>query len=453
MISELNGGFGLELFPIDIVVINLILFFLKAVSPLFKAFLMNPRRCFMLGSMKKSKIFSLGILVSCILCITIALVYAHEKHGDPNKQARKAALNAFFDKQLCNDCHGPNPVYNIRSARAGYDVSGHKKNGHAFYSNGEDCQRCHTHEGFVQYVTTGKIDEKSIIEMPTQPACFTCHDPHATGDLSLRTAKPVTLPSGKNFDMGSGNICAQCHTTRGKASDVVKDLPADKISAVWGAHHGPQADMLIGSNAYEYAGKKYSNSAHATVIQNSCAECHMAFPEKRYGLSPELGGHSFSIEGDVNHQPKLNAAGCLSNCHSKVGQVKAKNPDTPADTFWWHPSELIFDIEAKADFDNDGKVEPLQAEIEGLLNLFVNNKGTGYLQKGELPMYKPDGSWNSTKSQVLRPLKEVAALYNYKYVLEDRSRGIHNAAYTIQILYDSIESLDPKFDTSKRNVY
>ena len=47
----------------------------------------------------------------------------------------------------------------------------------------------------------------------------------------------------------------------------------------------------------------------------------------------------------------------------------------------------------------------------------------------------------------------MAALWNYKFVAEDRSRGIHNAPYTIQLLYDSIESLDPSFNVSKRNEY
>jgi hypothetical protein len=134
-------------------------------------------------------------------------------------------------------------------------------------------------------------------------------------------------------------------------------------------------------------------------------------------------------------------------------QVVIKNPDTPSDKFWWHQTEAVFSTEAKADFDQDGKVEPLQAEIEGLLNLFVNKNGSGYLQRGEIPMYNPDGSWNWTRSKKKRPMKKVAALYNYKFVLEDRSRGIHNAPYTIQILYDSLESLDPGFDTSNRNVY
>jgi hypothetical protein len=65
-------------------------------------------------------------------------------------------------------------------------------------------------------------------------------------------------------------------------------------------------------------------------------------------------------------------------------------------------------------------------------------------------MYKADGSWNRTKSEKMRSVEELGALYNYKFVLEDRSRGIHNATYTIQILYDSLETLDPKFDSSKR---
>ena len=44
----------------------------------------------------------------------------------------------------------------------------------------------------------------------------------------------------------------------------------------------------------------------------------------------------------------------------------------------------------------------------------------------------------------------MAALYNYKLFVEDRSRGVHNATYTIQVLYDALKSLDPRFDDSLR---
>jgi len=395
------------------------------------------------------KIAAVIVFISCLFYLLPMVA-----HGDEQAdQARRTALKAFFDTQVCEACHGSTPEFNIRSARVSYDVSGHKNNGNAFYANGAGCQQCHTHEGFVEFVTKGKVDDKSYVKLPTPPGCFTCHDPHTNGNLSPRTVAPVKLIDGKQFNIGNGNLCASCHKTREEKTALVKDTPADQLPGHWGPHHGPQADMLIGTNGFEYPGKTYYSSVHATLTKNSCIECHMTYPAERFSFSSDMGGHSFSIVGEVHHQPKLNVIGCLGKCHAKVGQVIAVNPDTPSDQFWWHQTTAVYDIEAKADFDNDGKTEPLQSEIEGLLNLFVNNKGTGYLQRGELPMYKKDGSWNWTRSKQVRPAKQVAALYNYKYISEDRSRGIHNAPYTIQLLYDSIADLDPGFDTSKRNTY
>lgn len=58
----------------------------------------------------------------------------------------------------------------------------------------------------------------------------------------------------------------------------------------WGAHHGPQADMLTGTNAYDFPGKKYSKSAHAVLPKAECVTCHMTLPNGRYSLSPAIGG-------------------------------------------------------------------------------------------------------------------------------------------------------------------
>ena len=48
------------------------------------------------------------------------------------------------------------------------------------------------------------------------------------------------------------------------------------------------------------------------------------------------------------------------------------------------------------------------------------------------------------------PLEVVGAVYNYKFVLEDGSRGIHNMKYAVQLLMDSLKALDPGYDDSKR---
>jgi len=44
----------------------------------------------------------------------------------------------------------------------------------------------------------------------------------------------------------------------------------------------------------------------------------------------------------------------------------------------------------------------------------------------------------------------VAALFNYKFVLEDGSKGMHNTKYAVQLLVDSIKALDGNFDDSRR---
>ncbi len=65
------------------------------------------------------------------------------------------------------------------------------------------------------------------------------------------------------------------------------------------------------------------------------------------------------------------------------------------------------------------------------------------------PMYKADGSWNAAKSGE-RSLAQMAALWNYKFFEEDRSLGVHNGVYTIQVLMDTVEALDSSFNMSAR---
>ena len=64
------------------------------------------------------------------------------------------------------------------------------------------------------------------------------------------------------------------------------------------------------------------------------------------------------------------------------------------------------------------------------------------------PMYDPKRKFINTKTQY--PIEAVAALYNYKFVLEDRGNGVHNMTYAVQILMDSLKALDKNFDDSKR---
>ncbi len=336
-----------------------------------------------------------------------------------------------FPKE-CGDCHGSEAKYPVRGARTQYLTSGHRMIGNASYANSDDCQACHTNEGFIEYAKKGKVDPKKVVSNPSEIGCFTCHAPHETGDFSLRKMARVTLANGAVFDREKGNLCANCHRARRTPKEEVKarNIP----TASWGAHHGPQADMLMGTNAYEFPGKKYSNSAHAMLPKADCVTCHMAQPKGRYSLSPAVGGHSFKVEGEVHEAPKVNVAGCLnSGCHAEIKQARGKP---------------LFDRKAPADYDGDGKVETIQEEVEGLYERLINKQGTGLLQTMKDPPYDAKGKFVNNKTQY--PLDVVAALYNYKFVEEDRSKGIHNTAYAVQLLIDSIKALDNSFDDSKR---
>jgi hypothetical protein len=385
------------------------------------------------------RIRSKGLFVLALVgCLLALLAWTAAAEGTSEGGITRGDFSAS-----CADCHGSTPKFPVLGAKMGYDTSGHKNNGNSYYANGDGCQRCHTNEGFIEYATKGSVDPKSFVRYPSQQGCFSCHSPHERWDFSLRTEKPVKLGTGATVDFGKGNLCANCHQAAlGTAKQVVKASEAKTVFAFYGAHHGPQSDVMSGTNAWEFAGKKYSSSPHKDVIQDGCVTCHMSLPEGRYAFSPSLGGHSFNVVSEVHEVGKVNNSGCL-DCHKGLKQVAGTE---------------VFDIKAKADYDQDGTVEPVQMEVQGILEAFVNKNGTGYLQTMNPPMFKKDaeatfaglgagwansrtGQWSET---------QMAALYNFKFFVEDRSRGVHNATYTIQVLYDSLKALDPSLDDSLR---
>lgn len=332
------------------------------------------------------------------------------------------------------DCHGSVPKAPLLGARLGYDVSVHKTGGNSRYANGGGCQRCHTNEGFITFAATGKVDDQAFVNYPSQPGCFTCHGPHETGTMALRSVQPVVLVNGTAFRAGKGDLCAACHQSRVDAMKAVATVTAKSVNANWGAHHNPAADMLAGVNGYQFPGRSYSSSAHGSTVPDGCVTCHMAQPSARYGFSPRVGGHSFNVVGEVHENELANISAC-GLCHSDMKQV---------------PGKAVFNVLAKADYDQDGKVEPAQEEVSGLLARFVNKDGTGYLQKLRVPFYKPDGTWNQPTAEASCTPAEFGALYNYKMVLEDKSLGVHNTRYAVQLLYDSAQALDPSFNMGAR---
>jgi len=269
---------------------------------------------------------------------------------------------------------------------AGYEWAGSDDS----YANAGGCQLCHTHEGFLKRIdgTYGTIFANGnmnngqiaamindVIDNPSPPGCFTCHDPHSKLNFDRRIADGTTVntANGGQWTKAAGSICVACHQVRmfGSATDKSAaptyygtcsanfdqatpitatptnrdyywdcDTAEDMIIQTarvagyrnsgwssWGPHHGPQSDMILGKGGAQYGASltsagtafagSYSNSGHTTAANAFCPQCHMTLPNNgRASMSPEIGGHSFAIGGITHGGQSVNPFGCqLSSCH------------------------------------------------------------------------------------------------------------------------------------------
>ncbi len=265
------------------------------------------------------------------------------------------------------------------------------------------CEKCHTNEGFLAEVTGIPASGEHF----TSINCFTCHAPHTDGNFSVRVTAPVVLANGTTFDRGNANLCVSCHQSRQDVDTYVVDNVT--LSSHWGPHHSTQGDMLIGSNAYEYASYSYSSSAHSAVATDGCVDCHMS-PAKH----SSIGGHSWNMHNESRDFKNLD--GCNSDgCHT-----------SPL------PTITTFDNPSTGDYDWDGLTEGIQTEINGLLD----SLNTHLIAAGLIDI-------NGTPISVTVPNADSAgALYNYLFVEDDRSEGIHNTAYAVGLLQSSINYLN-----------
>ena len=83
------------------------------------------------------------------------------------------------------------------------------------------------------------------------------------------------------------NICAQCHNHAG----------ASWTNNACEPHHSPQYNMLLGTIGESDSGlPPYLPGAHALLVTNQCAGCHMQTTPFVSDAQPATNGHSFKVE-------------------------------------------------------------------------------------------------------------------------------------------------------------
>jgi hypothetical protein len=165
--------------------------------------------------------------------------------------------------------------------------------------------------------------------------------------------------------------------------------------------------MLMGTNGYTY-GQTIPSSAHQYVTTNTCVDCHMQTVAGTDPAFMKAGDHTFSTTYAPAGQPAEDLVGACQTCHG-----------TDLTTF----NFPMFN------FSGTGGEAGVQTQVQALLDQLSALLPPNSLVKSSLTI---DSTW--TKPQ-------LEAAYNWLFVTNDGSKGVHNLDYTVGLLQASIANL------------
>jgi hypothetical protein len=210
-------------------------------------------------------------------------------------------------------------------------------------------------------------------------------------------------------------LCGTCHNGRYSVkARVTKTAPWYGFVDRYGPHYNIQLDMLVGSNGYQYDDTTFTGLNTHAGIEGGCVKCHMQ--PRLHGLgsgdpTAALPNHSFSMTDTTFAGSYYKPTAVCGECHGEI--------------------EDFNDIKAFYDYDRNGKIEGSQTEVQGMLT-----KLKAILPKDSLgePV-----TWKYMDSVAVKNNPAVVqGIWNYYFVKNDRSLGVHNTKYAVRLLYKSL---------------
>ncbi len=282
------------------------------------------------------------------------------------------------------------------------------------------CAKCHSTPGYLDFIgadgsSPGEVNEPAALG--TTIECVACHN-EATAVMDS-----VTFPSGIEVTgLGAEARCMQCHQGRESSVSVnqrIDDSNApddDTVSSDLGfrnIHYLPAGATQLGSMAmggYQYEGKTYdAKFAHVEEL-DTCDSCHEP--------------HSLEIDVDT-------CAACHDNVvtHEDMKDIRFLGSQSDYDGDG-DEDEGIYDEIADL---KDILYSAIQSYASGTIGVPIvyDSHSYPYWFTGTGGRY---GDWTP---------RLVRATYNYQFSVKDPGAYAHGGKYLIQLLYDSIEDLDP----------
>ncbi len=375
-------------------------------------------------------------------------------HGPASEHVKNGAKTqqASFDSGVCGQCHGAaanhSKSWQLANSKHSTGTSFEEING----PSRQACMRCHGAEGFATFVANPK-DQSAWSYEEGSISCAACHDPHSEENaFQLRVVgKPVEIPFQLTKDVGLSAICYTCHNGRVNAADAEKgstphySTAAELLSDTGGVTYGatipnsPHGMMVgaapVSTGATEPGAAKFKwtpADAKAGNVPGSCVACHMWDPI----TSPmtdtrafKVGGHSFNV---VTPDGKTDYGASCKACH---GDVKD------------------FNLKAKADYDGNGKIEGVQDEVKGLINvLFKALEAKGVKQSAGHPYATlPKDAAGKTDLKIVNAWFNLRVVYGPMWSAgadgkvvpggEGKAAAIHNMKRTVALLQLSLKDL------------
>jgi hypothetical protein len=286
----------------------------------------------------------------------------------------------------CRECHS---YENTDPVHASYLLSGHNNGTSYLRGTSASCAQCHGEEGYLDYVNTGAVNPAGYTTVSPM-SCNTCHNEHSTFDFendgqdyALRMISPVTLviDNATVLDFGSvSNNCITCHQPRNSYAIPGPTADYEITSSRFGPHHGPQSTVLEGIMGANIAGSATYPTPGSAVHRKgaSCNSCHM----------------SESADENTGLHTWVPSEESCTSCHTSGVPTEA------------------------AGFTADMET------LHGLL-----------LAKGAI-------TESGSTVPGTYPAAVAQAVWNYKTLEEDKSKGIHNPKYVKALLKNSIEAVD-----------
>jgi hypothetical protein len=356
-----------------------------------------------------------------------------------------------LSSSMCAVCHGEPPRHGRFQQ---WQLSGHANYELAIEeSESGSCSRCHTANGFIQWVEEFGADPEVDVEVTwtadeAHPqTCQACHDPHdigtTSGDESNATVRimgdtPLLAAGFTATEVGRGAICMTCHNSRrGLRNDSTFEEYAGTSESARAPHPGAQTDVLMGQNAYFVT---VGNRGLHSNLEDSCADCHMEETPPPDIISYNQGGanHTFYADAEI-----------CADCHQSVTAESVQEP------FEEHMEELLeyidagyyrlveqqlglgrsIDVNGEALITDMSQIEDIEFfETRGrqALTFYLGGEPVGPHRIPDIDVIPGSGDPFSLDTVADRRLLKSG--WNWLLLHADGSHGVHNARFATAVL-------------------